>query len=398
MDRIWDPYHRDNIVNPYQMYDRIREEQPVFQTQTGEWIITRYEDVINILGDERFRVGNRLEWMKRQLQYLKDDRVDFQSIVDAMNSFLVLLNPPEHTKIRSMVSSAWNDHNIEGIILNHIERLINDLNPEFDLVNDFAVPLPVMTICSIMGIDLSQFQRLKELSAKMIQSFNLYTSLKELVLISEAAREFIQFFKEYLQHRKANPAQDLVSKILIENDKEDTPLTEKELISVCIFLFVAGEETTVNLIGNGILALLSDRSRWEELVSNHELAGVAINEILRYDAPVQLVGRIASQDYYIRNHYIPRGSAFTLLIGAANRDPEKFEDPNHFSYHRTFKQHLSFGRGKHFCLGSWLAKQQGELAIKALATTFPHLALKQQKLNWNNHLAVRGLRSLKLEA
>ena len=394
MTRIWDPYAKENIVNPYQMYDRMRSEAPVFRAQTGEWIITKYEDVFNLLGHKDFHVGNRLEWMKRQLDYLKDDRVDFQSIVDAMNSFLVLLNPPQHTRVRAMLTAAWNDHEVEGTIKIHIDNLLGKAKGDFDVIDDFAMPLPVMTISSIMGIEVGEYRKMKSLSERMIQSFNLYTSLKELVIISKAAKEFIQFFKEYIHYRRKNLGTDLVSKILIQNADNPEPLTDEELISTCIFLFVAGEETTVNLIGNGVLALQDNLPAWEDLVNDPEKASMAVNEILRYDSPVQLVGRIASKDYELGGHLIPKNSAVTLMIGAANRDAEKFDHPHQFNLHRTFKQHLAFGRGKHFCLGAWLAKLQGELALKALVERYPNLRKKHQELKWNDHLAVRGLSSL----
>ncbi len=394
MTRLWDPYAPANIRNPYKMYDRLRDEAPVYQSQTGEWILTRYDDVFDVLGNDDFVVGNRLEWMKRQMDYLKDDRVDFEAIVEAMHSFLVLLNPPEHGRIRERVSKAWSDHNVEDIIDQNIQNLLIGINGRFDLVNDFAVPLPVMTICRIMGIDLSEYKKLKGLSEQMIRSFNLYNSLKDLVTISKAARQYVEYFREYIKYRKQHIGDDLVSKILVLNNESDDPLSEAELISTCIFLFVAGEETTVNLIGNGMLALLQNLHSRDQLVEKPELTGEAVNEFLRYDAPVQLVGRIAGKEHRIDGHLIPKGSTLTLVVGAANRDPEKYQNPNELSFNRSFKQNLAFGRGKHFCLGAWLAKVQGRLAVEALLDRCPKMHMEEQELVWNTHLAVRGLRSL----
>jgi len=397
MKRLWDPYAPQNIRNPYLMYDRMRSEAPVFKAQTGEWILTRYDDVSHVLASDDFIVGNRLEWMKRQLNYLHNNRVDFQAIVDAMHSFVVLLNPPQHTRVRELVSKAWSDHQVEAIIHENIDVLFNKIDKEFDLITDFAIPLPVMTICRIMGIEDEDYKKLKVLSAEMVRSLNLYTSLKDLVTISKASGTFITYFKEYIDFRKNHLEDDLVSKIMIANQNTDEPLTDPELISICIFLFVAGEETTVNLIGNGMLALFENEEVFNQLRESPELSSEAVNEFLRYDAPVQLVGRIAASDLEIDGLSIPRESTITLAIGAANRDPQKFDHPHKLSFDRTFKQNLAFGRGRHFCLGAWLAKVQARIAFETLITTFPTIQMKQQELRWNDHLAIRGLRSLRVE-
>lgn len=394
MKRLWDPYAPENISNPYQMYNRMRSQSPVFLAQTGEWVLTRYNDVFDILENSNFRVGNRLEWMKRQQNYLNDDRYDFQTIIDAMHRFLVLLDPPEHTRVRELVAKAWSDQNVEAIINDNINELLAKVGSDFDLVKDFAMPLPVMTICKIMGIEVSEMAKLKALSEKMVQSLNLYSSLKELVTISEASEQFIDFFKKYINYRKGHLEDDLVSRILFANQEHDQPLNDSELISICIFLFVAGEETTVNLISSGMRAMFQNPAFFNQFKESSELQGEMINELLRYDAPVQLVGRIALSDYQIKDNLISAGSTVTLSIGAANRDPIKFKNPNDLSIDRDFKKNLSFGRGKHFCLGSSLAKKQTSLAIGKLISTFPDISLLPQHLKWNDHLAVRGLQSL----
>ena len=397
MSHLWNPYAKENIQNPYLMYEKMRQAAPVLKVQTGEWIVTGYDEVQDMLSNHAFRVGNRLDWMKQQLDYLRDDRVDFQSIVDAMNSFLVLLNDPHHSRIRSFISATWSNREVEGIIQENIRHLIDRFTGDVDLVRDFAMPLPVMTICKIMGIEKPDYARLKRLSEQMVQSLNLYTSLKELVAISEAAAAYLRFFRTHIAYRQANPGTDLVSKMIATSAAQEDPLTEDELVSICIFLFIAGEETTVNLIGNGMLALLEHRSIWNQLCGDSSLNAGAINELLRYEAPVQLVGRVAAKDFVVGEVTIPEGDTVTLAIGAANRDPEKFDRPDELDLARPFTQHLAFGRGKHFCLGSWLAKTQGELALKALAQEFPDMKRKTKPLKWNNHLALRGVRSLEIE-
>ena len=395
MERLWDPYSKTNISDPYPMYQRLRENDPVHHAQTGEYILTRYEDINRVLNDPLFISGNRLEWIRRQVEYLKNKDIDIQAVADAIQSFVVLLNPPEHTKVRKIVTDAWFDHDVEGIIGENIDHLTNGLNTSrFDIVKDYASKLPAMTIARIMGLSDPDFSKLKDISLKLMQTLNLYVTYKQLVEMDEAAREFIRFLRTHVREKSNNPGEDLISRVILTNNKEEDPLTEDQLVSVCIFLFIAGEETNVNMISTGMLNLLKNPDQLEALRKNDSYYPSAVEELMRLDGPVHLIGRIASEEVELGGIVIPADGTLTLCLGAANRDPDAFKRPDDLDIQRDPNRHFGFGGGSHYCIGAWLARIQGAMGIKALLDRFPNLHLEEQTLQWYDHLSIRGLLSL----
>lgn len=395
---LWKPWDEENFRNPYPMYKRLREADPVHQSQTGEWIITRYEDVKSILKDSRFMVGNRMEWLKRGIDYLDNKDTDFQSIVDAMNSFLLFLNPPHHTRIRKFITTQWNDYTLEQLIEENIDELLLQLPQErFDVVTDFAQQLPALTMVRILGIPKADYKILKGFARALIKALDLYISVKDLVTVHDAAHGFINYFRELIRDQ-AFSKDGLLAKIIRENKNQPDPLSENELISICIFLFTAGEETTSSLIGTGTLNLLTHRDQLSYLRQSPASWDTAIDELLRFDPPVQLLGRLASEDIEFHGNTIKKGSTTTLSLGAANRDPLVFDLPDSLNVLRQQNRHLAFGSGIHFCLGDWLGKLQGKMALRKLVDKYPNLALTGNALQWNKNLAIRSLSSLPVTA
>jgi len=395
MKHLWDPYNPQNFKNPYPMYHKLRSTEPIYHAQTGEWILTKYDDIKTVLNEKRFVAGNRLVWMKKGIHYFKNKNIDFQPIADAMNNWVVLLNPPQHTQVRKLINTAWNDRHVIGIISENINQLLDQKkNGSFDLINDYALPLPSMTISKIMGLPLKDFWKLKALSLEFLQTLNLYISYKELVKINQAAKEFIEYLRNHVQFKRSNLGNDLVSKMIKLSVEDHEPLTDQQLISIFIFLFIAGEETTVNLVGTGTYNLLTNPQQFEKLKDHMELMPRAVEELLRFDSPIQLLGRISSKDIEFRGIKFTKGDTLTLCLGAANRDPEIFPDPDVLDIDRWPNHHMAFGSGIHHCLGDWLAKIQGRLALSALFEKYPSLTLKNESVRWNDHLAVRQLETL----
>jgi cytochrome P450 len=232
----------------------------------------------------------------------------------------------------------------------------------------------------------------------MSKAVDLYPSLKDMVNVNEAAREFILFFREHIKEKSKRPDDGLLSKFIQKNKTEGTGLTEEELISLSIFLFIAGQETSSALISNAIYTLLRHPGQLLKMKQDPALTDLAIEEVLRYDSVVQLLGRIAKEDYHIRDKIIPKGSAVTLVIGSANRDEKVFDSPDTFRIDRKPNRHLSFGSGIHFCLGDWLARRMGQLAVAAFFNKYQELNLPDQQIQWNKNLAVRSLRTLNVNA
>ncbi len=397
MDKLWNPFDEEYRADPYAMYQRLRTESPVYRSQSGDIVLTRYSDIKSILlNSADFRAGNRLEWMTRQVNYLENKSEDLNAILDAMNSFIVMMNPSEHTQLRNILLEAWDDHEVEELIKRNIDELLNKIQgKQFDLVSDFAAPLPAMTMTQIMGMPLEDYSYLKKMATDIIKTLDVYVSYKDLVQIDASSKAFIAYLSQYLDYREANLSSDLVSKVIKKHKENNVPVSRKQMISICIFLFTAGEETTVNLIGTGILALLNHPQQCDLLKASPSLLDTAVDEALRFESPVQLLGRINTKDCTLNGVAIKKNDTITLCLGAGNHDPEIFQTPGNFDITRNAKSHLAFGAGIHFCLGSWLAKKQWKMAVHQLLQKFPTMKVMEPP-SWNNMLSVRGLSSLKI--
>ena len=398
MNNLWNPFSAPYELNPYPTLERIREQGPAYRSQSGDIIVTGYEEVKTILLNPGiFRVGNRFEWIERQVRYLENKNEDLTAILEAMNTFLVQLNAPEHTVLRSLVMEAWDNHEVSEIITKNSEALLNQVDSHFDLVKEYAVPLPALTMAHILGIATSDYRKLKDYASDLVLSLDMYTSFKTLVQINKAAKEMINYFSQFIDSKIKQPENDLTSKIILKARDKNFNLTKKQLVSICIFLFMAGEETTVNLIGTGALNLIKHPIELNEIKNNKEYWDKALDESLRIESPVHLVGRIANGEFELQGFPIKKDETLTLCLGAANRDPKIFHDPDSFLTERKFRHHLAFGAGIHFCLGSWLAKVQWKIAMQTLFNQFPDITLAGQPV-WSKMLSIRGLTSMPVKA
>lgn len=394
---LWKPYAPEYVRDPYSMYKILRDQDPIHKAQTKEYIITKYDDVKTILKSSSFDTGNRLEWLNRGIKYLANKDEDFTAIYAAMNSFILMLNSTNHIRIRSFVSKTWNDKDVDAIILKNINDLIPEISSEFDLVSSFTQPLSVRTACNILGLETDEYNYLKDLAISMTKTLDLYISYKDLISINDSAVRFISFFSNQIKIKSDKPDKGLLSKLIQKNKLEHLGLTEEELVSLAIFLFIAGEETSASLISSGIYNLLLHPDQLNLLQSNPDLITSAVDELLRYDSVVQLLGRISKEDYKIGEMVIPAQSTVTLVLGSANRDETIFAEPNALNITRNPNRHLSFGSGVHFCLGDWLAKRQAQLAIGTFFQKFPNAKLMDKEVGWYNNLAIRSLKSLPVQ-
>ncbi len=390
---LWAPLDPENLLDPYPMYARLRTHDPVHHSQTKEWIISRYSDIRDVLRNPAFRAGNRLEWLSRGVKYFNYDE-DLRFIHEAINTFFLFLNPPEHTLIRSYVVKNLAEFKVEKLI----ERVVNDRlrqlnNQEFDLVTDYAQPLPVSVIADIMGLPASDCLYLRSLGVRMHRSLDLYHSYKDLVNLNEASRSFIEYFQLHIRQKSDHPDESLISKLI--RNRPDM-ISEAQLISICIFLFIASEETTSSAIGTGLWHLIQNPEHYSMLRSHPTKVEIAVQELLRYDAPVQIVGRIATTDSLLGGREIPAGDSLTLLLASGNRDDAFFADPDTLNLERVPNHHLAFSAGPHRCLGDWLGLLQMQKAIASFVQRFPTVELLSEPPEWNKNLAVRGLRTLRV--
>jgi len=385
---LWNPLKPHNIKDPYPMYELIRSEASVYKAQTDEYIITGYELTKQILKDsEQFKAGNGKVWMEKGVEYFKTKDISLKWIAEAIDSFILLINPPEHTELRRFISKAWHDHHVDQIISENCKILLDDIeNSRFDFIEKFAKPLPALTITKILGLDTKDYLKLQQLGSQMVKSLDFYLKLDDLIRINEAAKAFIELFKSYI---KNPPKVGLISKIVTLNAQRDEPFPESRLISICIFLFVAGEETSVSLLSTGLKTII-ENDLWEDLETNTE---EIVDEVLRYNGPVHLLGRITAKDSSLDGILIPANSTITLCLAAANRDPKVFQTPDQFQLGRK-ERNLAFGSGNHYCLGDWLAKKQANIAFSFLKKHFTEVSLDNRTYEWKNQLAIRRLNEL----
>jgi cytochrome P450 len=392
MEQLWSPFDPAHIGDPYLMYKRLRDIDPVHRSKTGEYIITRYNDVKSVLKSSDFRSGNRLEWFSRGVKYFQNHDEDLTNIYKAINSFILFLNPPDHQSIRTFISKTWDRDGVNDTISGIADHLLNDLSGSFDLVRQFAQPLPAMVISKIMGIDIEDHEHLRKLGVTMTNSLNLYNSWKELVELNKASGEFVRYFETLVDKKRKHPDNGLVSKLVQANDR-DKLITDTQMISMLIFMFVSGEETTSHSISTA-LRNLSGTGKYSQLRSDPAMFRTAIEELFRFDSPVQILGRMSIRETEIGGVIIPAESPLTLVTASANRDESIFDHATELHLNRTPNPHLAFGHGAHFCLGEWLGKLQVGIAIDRFMRKFPLARIPPQDIVWNRNLSVRGMTSL----
>jgi pimeloyl-[acyl-carrier protein] synthase len=391
---LWSPFEQRHLRDPYPMYARLRNEDPVHRSQTGEFIVTRYNDVKSILRSPDFRSGNRLEWLARGIEYFKNHDEDLGNIYRAINSFILFMNAPDHAAIRNFVSRTWDDRDVELMITSVVDDHLNKLNGTFDLVKDFARPVPATIISKIMGLPPEEFEYLRGLGINMVRSLDLYHSWKDLVELNESAGAFVKYFDDFIQKTKNKPNDGLVSKLLIANNR-DRILRDEQMISIAIFLFIAGKETSANSIGTALYDLMQQPAIYKLFRDDVGLfKTTGIDEFFRFDGPVHLLGRISKTDTLIGNTTIPANSPVTLAVAAANRDELAFLNPDQIDPYRTPNQHLAFGYGTHFCLGEWLGKLQTRIAVERFIMKFPEAKVVTKNIEWIRNISVRGMTSL----
>ncbi|HEV8438018.1 MAG TPA: cytochrome P450 [Methylomirabilota bacterium] len=387
----FNPMDSDFIANPYPTYHRLRAEDPVHQSPLGFWVLTRYEDVAAALRDPRFA--------KEAIAAFVAARFGFAA--PGIGLSMLDRDPPDHTRLRSLVSKAFTPRVVETL-RPHIQQIVDGLldrvagAASMDLIEDFAYPLPVIVICQMLGVPVEDRERFKQWGLDIARGLDaiMLPPDSEVTRRSAASRNAItDYFRELIAERRASPRADMLSALIAAEEAGDK-LSEEELLATCILLLVAGHETTVNLIGNGTLALLRHPAELRRLREAPTLIASAVEELLRYDGPVQRTARIPSEDVTIGDRTIAKGELVMPFIGAADRDPAQFRDPDRLDITRGDNRHIAFGWGIHFCLGAPLARVEGQIAINTLVQRLPKLALATDTPQFRQSLTLRGLSTL----
>ncbi len=388
MDVHYDPYDPEFTANPHPWFHRLRAIDPVhFHTETGSWLVTRYDDVLGGLHDRRYSADRF---------HLSSPEIQSSPLLRALGSMMLFQDPPAHTRMRALVSKAFTPRAVSDMRpRTHaiaVDLLTRDAEGELDVIRDFAAPLPVTVITSMLGVPPSDYPLFKRWSDDLIKVADGTLAAEAFPQAERSAAELSDYLDDAFDARRLEPRDDLISRLVAARDEGDA-LSNEELFATCVLLLIAGHETTTNLIGNGLFALLRHRDQLDLLGAKPELLSNAIEELLRFEAPFQITSRVATEDVELRGKHIQAGQEIVLCLTAANRDPEKFPDPDRLDVTRPDIQHLAFGHGVHFCLGAALARIEAQVAIDALIS-LPGLELVETAPPWKRGIALRGLERL----
>lgn len=394
------------VADPYPAYRGWREQRPVARPDERLFVVSRFADCEAVLADAAF--GHPEPGMARPFRDGADeagDEVSGRGTGVSARSLLVL-NPPDHTRLRRLTSRAFTPARVRALAP-RIEVMTSELVSRFapggrpaggfDVISGLALPLPVRVICELFGIPAADRDLLVSWSAAMSRALDpgFLIPRDAAARMRAASGEFSAYLRDLLPARRQQEGEDLISALIAAHDADDA-LTEDELIGVCMLVLIAGHETARSLIGAAVLALLRHPDQLALLAATPGLVEPAVEEVLRYDPPVQLVVRFALRDAAVADVTVPAGSFVLLLLGAANRDPALCDDPDAFWVDRQVRRHLAFGHGIHFCLGAPLARLEASVALRQLLPLLPRMAIAGDP-EWKPNTVLRGLEHLWLE-
>ena len=374
---------RDVRANPYDLYERLRQRDPVHRMRLiNASAMTGYEDAEAVLRDHR-----RFSSGENKLEY-----APYRTMLD--------LDPPDHTRLRSLVSKAFTPRSVSALGP-RVDQIVEDLldglagKGRFDLIGEFAFPLPVIVIAEMLGVPAEDRDRFNVWSNDIALAVEPVLDDEEIERVERSSAEIVEYFEEIIALRRQQPQDDLLSALLAAEEEGDR-LSHDELIGTLMLLLVAGNETTRSLIGNGMLALLRNPDQLRRLRDHPNLLDSAINELLRFDSPVQFIIRVVLEDMEFQGRQFRAGQKVLVLVGAANRDPAVFSDPGTLDIGREEESHISFGRGIHYCLGSPLALLEARAAFAGLLARFASIQLVSEP-EFRDQIVLRGVEDLWIE-
>ncbi len=391
-----DPFAPSVLADPYPVYRNLRDYAPFAWNESVQaWLVSRYEDVTSVLGDRRFSSGP-----SRFVELTPSLSAMLGPFGRAPN--MLMSDPPEHTRLRRLVSKAFTPKAIAGLrprIEDLVHQILDSLagsRGPVDIVRELAEPLPGTVIAEMIGVPASKRSLFKPLSSDIVAGF-IRPSVTSAELLKQALAgisEIASLLRAEIQARREEPREDLITALLAAEENGDA-LSEDEIVVSAMMLLVAGNETTTNAISNGLLALLQHPDQKQLLAGDRTLMPGAVEELLRFAGLSQSVRRVAIEDIDLRGQQVSAGQTVIALLAAANRDPNKFENPDTFDIRRDARDHLAFGDGIHFCLGAPLARATTGITISALLDRFPDMQLAHDPVEWGSGF-IRGLKRLHL--
>jgi pimeloyl-[acyl-carrier protein] synthase len=386
-----DPFGPEVRADPYPVYEEIRAADRVYWSAGQEaWLLTGYDDCIEVLRDPRSS--------NNSANAIRSGAPDDPLAGRFSGSRLMLFaDPPTHTRLRGLVNKAFTPRRVEALrphIQEIVDHLLDSVDPAgFDVIADLAFPLPVIVIAEMLGVPADDRDDLKRWSRDLARTIDPIVTAEAAEKAAMSGLMFINYLNNLIDERRRDPRDDLLS-ALIAAEEEGEHLTHEELLVNTVLVLIAGHETTQNLIGNGTLALFRNPDQRERFCTDPSVVKTAVEEVLRYDGPVQLTARHMLDDIEVGGRRIAKGQTAILLLAAANRDPEQFADPARFDVARDPNRHIAFGHGPHFCLGATLARAEGQAALSSLFRRFPDLQPLTDQPEYSDTFTLRGLASL----
>jgi cytochrome P450 len=385
-------------ANPYPFYAQLRSQDPVhWDEELGFWVLTRYADIVSVYHDPRF---SRAQGLRRGYERLPESEQRIaEPVYHSFSKTMFYSDPPYHTRLRGLVNSAFTPTAIEQM-RPYIQRTVDSLldtvqsNGKMDVIHDLAYPLPIMVIAQMLGLPVEDRVHFKKWSDDLFAILGSVPHSPDLMeRASHSLNALTSYITELSEVRRQQPLKDLLT-ALVEAVEGGEHLTQEELVSNVIILLSAGHETTSNLIGNGLLALLQHPDQMQKLREQPGLIASAVEEMMRYDNPVQISYRSAAEDVEVGGKLIRKGHLVNSILGSGNRDPERYSEPDRFDIAREEGRHLGLGLGVHFCLGAPLLRLEAQVAFSTMLRRFSELSLATENLEWQEHPIFRGVKSL----
>jgi cytochrome P450 len=393
------PFLPEHRRDPYATWRALREAAPVYRSRIfGTFVCTRYDDVFHVLRDPCFSTDRSETPAMRMIDRLARGQPDFAGLIGRN---LLTIDGADHRRLRGLVSKAFTPRRVARL-RPRLEATVEDLldrvaeRGEMEAVRDLANPLPVIAIAELLGVPTEDRDRFGSWSARLVQLLDPFQGRGGARPMVEATREIFDYFRPLLAERRTNPRDDLLS-AMIAAEQDGERLDEIDLLALSSLLLVAGHETTSNLIGNAVLLLLRFPEERKRLQDDPSLLASAVEECLRYESPIQLTDRAVVEDCELAGQPLRRKQMVAVVLAAANRDPAHFPEPDRFDVGRLDNQHLAFGHGQHFCLGSQLARLEAEVALGALLRRFPDFSGEPEPPAWRRSMIIRGPESVPLK-
>jgi len=397
----WNPWLPEQRRDPYPTYRFLREEKPLCRAPAfGGWVASRAEDVELVLRDKRFTTQRQELAPIRALRRAARDVPDLVAFLD---HDLLMIDGAKHTRLRKLVSKAFTprrvrelEPRIEALVEELLDEAVRRRGGRLELVSDLAEPLPATVIGEMLGVPSKDRDLLHAWSQEAVELLDPLSGREGLEPPKRATRALADYFRTLLAARRREPRDDLLSAMVAAED-EGERLSEAEVLALATLILVAGHETTANLIGNAVVCLLRYPDERKRLRDDPSLLPSAVEEFLRFESPIQITDRVATEDLELRGKRVKRGQLVAVLLGSANRDPARFPEPDRLDLGRSENRHFAFGHGSHFCLGAQLARLEAQVALRGLLRRFPDFRGAPDPPDWKRSAVLRGPTALPLE-